>query len=171
MIDLLFSSKQMKNKPLGLLKITNDNVDKFDHVEFTYNVMKYITGHALTKQQAIERYLKFTDEPYLGNYFVVFEDTGQIVGFAKIAEDGDDTIEIGYSLFEEFWGNGLGTDLAKLLIEFSKKHFNPKIISGYVNHQNLASQRVIEKAGLQKVAEKIYANGELNFVYQINLSI
>jgi [ribosomal protein S5]-alanine N-acetyltransferase len=168
-LGLKIKAKTVESKRLSILKISDDGVDKFEAMSFTYNVMKYTAGKALTTQEAIERYVWLTDEPYLGNYFVTLKETQQTVGIAKIAEDGVNTIEIGYSLFEAFWGAGLGTELAQLLIDFSNNNLSPQVMTAYTDPRNVASQRVLEKVGFQKIAEKERRQGIMSYFYEMKV--
>ncbi|WP_337040751.1 GNAT family N-acetyltransferase [Emticicia sp. 17c] len=149
----------LKSSRLTLSKIKESSIHKFDEVNFSYNVMKYITGHALTKEEAIERYLRFTHEPYYGNYFVQDTETREIVGLAKLTQEGEGIVEIGYSLFEKHWGKGYATEIAQTLIDFAITALKPNKIMGIVDSRNPASIHVLEKVGLQKEGEATEETG------------
>lgn len=56
--------------------------------------------------------------------------------------------EIYYNLLPQFWGNGYGTETAKLLIKFGFSEFNLHRIEAGVATENERSIRVLEKAGM-----------------------
>ena len=60
-----------------------------------------------------------------------------------------DEIEIGYLLTRPFWGQGLATEGARVGMNFGLKTLQIPTIIGIVHPENLASQRVLEKIGLQ----------------------
>ncbi|WP_259015663.1 GNAT family N-acetyltransferase [Emticicia fluvialis] len=143
----------LKSSRLNFLKINESCVDLFTDAQFTYPVMKYITGHALTKEEAIERYLKFTDEPIAGNYFVLDAASGQTIGLAKLAVESPGVVEIGYSLFEDYWGKGLASEMAQALMDYALETLKPEKIIGFVDSRNRASVRILEKVGLTLESE------------------
>ena len=126
---------------------------RFHDVRFTYNVMKFITGHALTTEEAMDRYLKHLEEAYIGNYFVEEKSSLKTIGIAKIGEGDGEQIEIGYCLFEEYWGKGFASEVAQMLIEIVKEKIRPDAIFGTVDSRNGASVRILEKVGMEKEKE------------------
>lgn len=68
-------------------------------------------------------------------------------------ESGDDRCraEVGYALAREYWGQGITTRAAKMVIRDGFKEF-PDVVrmQAHVEVENKASQRVLEKLGFQK---------------------
>ena len=60
-----------------------------------------------------------------------------------------DEIEIGYLLSKSYWGRGLATESATRGLDFGFKTLNIKEIVGIVHPENFASQKVLEKIGLE----------------------
>lgn len=58
-------------------------------------------------------------------------------------------VEIGYVLHQKFWGLGLGTELARALVAWVFENVTTTQIIAVTMPENLASRRVLEKAGLQ----------------------
>ncbi|MRX56139.1 GNAT family N-acetyltransferase [Bacillus idriensis] len=56
--------------------------------------------------------------------------------------------EIGYIINPDYWGRGIATDVAKLLIEFGFSTFNLHRIFAYCDPRNIGSKKVIEKVGM-----------------------
>ena len=70
--------------------------------------------------------------------------------------------EMGYWLAEEYWGRGIMTEAVKQIIEYGFKTFDISRIFARSFSTNLASQRVLEKAGLKleaKLEKSIIKNG------------
>lgn len=70
--------------------------------------------------------------------------------------------ELGYWLSEKYWGNGIVTQAIKLIVEKAFKHLDIVRIYARPFGSNLASQRVLEKAGFvleARIAQNIYKNG------------
>ncbi len=71
--------------------------------------------------------------------------------------------EMGYWLAEPFWGKGIITEAIKQAIEYGFKTFDISRIFARPYGFNLASQRVLEKAGFKKEAvlkNTLFKNGE-----------
>lgn len=60
-----------------------------------------------------------------------------------------DEIEVGYLLSKSYWGNGLATESAKAGIDYGFNQLEIEEIIGIVHPENFASQRVLEKIGLE----------------------
>ena len=155
----------IKSSRLNYLKVKETSIHKFDEARFTYNVMKYITGHALTTEEAIDRYLRYTDDPIFGNYFVLDNTTNKTIGLIKFVEDSPGVIEIGYSLFEEHWGKGYATEMAEAMVAYALQALKPQKLIGFVDSRNPASMRVLEKVGLIKESQELERNGNIVYLF------
>lgn len=83
-------------------------------------------------------------------YTAWFIDTlsGERVGdlcFKGITEDG--TTEIGYGLLPEFWGKGYATEAVIAASRWAIRQPGIRAIEAEAEETNLASQRVLQKAG------------------------
>ena len=67
-----------------------------------------------------------------------------------------DEIEIGYLVAKPYWGTGLATEGALVGMNFGFEKLKILTIIGIVHPDNLASQRVLEKIGLQFQEETEY---------------
>ena len=117
--------------------------------------MKYITlGVARTMDEVIEKsmprilksYQKHSD---LGIYAAYLKNSDEYVWWFQFERDKElkDAIEIGWRLKKQHWGNGYATEVAIALSE--KGMEKGKIIVARAMIENLASIRVMEKAGLE----------------------
>lgn len=59
-------------------------------------------------------------------------------------------VEIGYSLHQKYWGSGLATEMAEVLIAYAFESTHAKEVVAVTAPENIASQHVLEKAGLQR---------------------
>lgn len=134
-----------------LTKMTAADGDKYFRLSNNDKVMKYVTGYSLTREESDKMLAEFLAEygmdTYLGRYIVENRHSGELVGAAKLDRIGS-AIEIGYRVMEEFWGRGVATEIATGLIHFSKTQLNAPDVIAFVNVNNAASIRVLEKAGM-----------------------
>lgn len=79
-------------------------------------------------------------------------ETGDFIGLAgmTLSNDRFKTGEFYYKLLPEFWGNGFATEMAKALIKFGFEECKLHRIEAGVATQNLASIRVLKKAGMTR---------------------
>lgn len=59
-------------------------------------------------------------------------------------------VEMGYSLMPEYWWRWYGTEMWRSIIEYIFKHTHIHRITGTCNIENIASQKILEKIGMQK---------------------
>ena len=67
-----------------------------------------------------------------------------------------DEVEVGFLLGRPFWGQGLATEAARESVRFGFEDLDLEEIVGIVHPDNIASQRVLEKAGLTRVEHTSY---------------
>jgi ribosomal-protein-alanine N-acetyltransferase len=92
-----------------------------------------------------------------GNWAITLPGKTEIIGWAGLQylpETGE--TEVGYLLDRQFWGRGFATQAAWASLQFGFERFDFDKIIGLVHPDNLASQRVLEKCGLNFIDEKVY---------------
>lgn len=145
----------IQTKRFILTKMADGDQEKYYTLSCNENVMKFVTGHALTRKESDNMFEDFLYENksknYLGRYFVEDRLNGDLIGIVKLDKVGNE-IEIGYRIQEEFWGKGIATEIATDLISFAYQTMKAKNVIAFVNIKNAASIRVLEKAGMENIA-------------------
>src|SRR5688572_12210124 len=104
--------KRMTIKPIYterfvLTKMTAGDADKYFRLSNNANVMKYVTGYSLNREESDRMLRSFLEEhgtdTYLGRYLIEDRHSGELIGAAKLDKIGT-AVEIGYRILEEFWG-------------------------------------------------------------------
>ena len=153
-----------------LNKMTAADGDKYFRLSNNPAVMKFVTGYALNREESDEMLEGFLIEnrsnTYFGRYLIEDFKTGELIGAAKLDKFGSE-IEIGYRIQEEHWGKGIATEIASGLINFSKNTLRAKKVIAFVNVNNKASIRVLEKAGMENV-ETIEDIDEVKFKFSLS---
>ena len=138
-----------------LTKMIDGDQDKYYSLCRNENVMKFVTGHALSREESDKMFQEFlienNNDNYFGRYFIEERLTGALIGAVKLDKIWNE-IEIGYRIMEEYWGKGIATTIAKDLISFAKEKLHAKKVIAFVNVENAASIRVLEKAGMDNIA-------------------
>ncbi|MGI5884328.1 MAG: GNAT family N-acetyltransferase [Candidatus Spyradocola sp.] len=84
------------------------------------------------------------------------------IGFVWI-DDEHNCGEIGYSLAQEYWGQGLMTEALRAMLRFAFTTLHLNRVEAMYDVRNRASGRVMEKCGLRReglLREKLYNKGE-----------
>ncbi|KAK8957660.1 hypothetical protein KSP39_PZI000508 [Platanthera zijinensis] len=78
---------------------------------------------------------------------------GIVVLRPEDAGGGRKRVSLGYSVVPEYWGRGIATEAARMSIEAALERWTGvERVQAFVCLDNLASQRVLEKAGFQREA-------------------
>jgi RimJ/RimL family protein N-acetyltransferase len=122
--------------------------------------MRYVTGGRPTPREEIETDVlpAFIDyyERYAGFGFwaIVEKSTGDVLGWFHLrpeSADRPDEVELGYRLRTSAWGNGYATEGSRALVEMGFAELGVKRVYATTMVVNVASRRVLEKAGLRFV--------------------
>lgn len=82
-------------------------------------------------------------------WLVVEHQTGRPIGDAGLmALPGSDEIELGYRFLQAYWGQGLATEVAAAWLDHAFGHLYLPAVIAFADRANLASIRVMQKAGM-----------------------
>ncbi|MEA2553689.1 MAG: hypothetical protein QOJ65_1865 [Fimbriimonadaceae bacterium] len=96
------------------------------------------------------------DKP-LAFWAVDHKESGELVGGALLKFLPDHTdIEVGYHLGQKWWGQAYATEIAQALVRYGFEQLQLEKVVGVTYLENVASQRVLEKAGLVHVGSSTY---------------
>ena len=84
----------------------------------------------------------------------VFRDreTGEVRGTAalrRVRIEGRDEVEVGYRVAAAWWGRGIATEMASRLVGLAREPLGLAEIVAFTLPHNVASRRVMEKAGFR----------------------
>jgi len=71
------------------------------------------------------------------------------IGFKRGELEPGGTVEVFYSIYKEFWGNGYATEALRAMVEFGFQVVGLHRIWAGCDIDNAASRRVMEKAGMR----------------------
>lgn len=85
-----------------------------------------------------------------GLYVVVIKETGAAIGICGLLKrDSLEDVDIGFALFEKFWGRGFAYESAAAVMEYGRTALGLKRIVAITSPDNEGSMRVLEKLGLR----------------------
>ena len=73
---------------------------------------------------------------------------------------------LGYAVHNPYWGRGLGTELARALVQFALENRKYHRVEANIDPENLASRRVAEKCGMA-LDREIMLDGTPAMLYTI----
>ena len=158
----------MKDR-IRLKKIVSEDFESFSAMVGNEKVMDMITERALTREEARK---KFDDmlqnselNPLYGSFRVVEKKSAELIGFAKleITREKMDEAELGFMLLPVFWGLGLGSEIARILLDVAKSDPRLKRVYANIDPNNEASRKILVNNGFksEKVGEIDGQPGEI----------
>lgn len=96
------------------------------------------------------------------------------IGIYKLNDIFRLNAELGYWLGEPYWGKGIMVEAVKLIVEYGFKNWQLERIFARPLGKNIASQKVLEKAGLKfeyRIEQNLIKNGILEdeLIYSIRI--
>jgi len=89
--------------------------------------------------------------PELGLWATIHKETGKFIGRCGLLPwtiQGQYDIEVAYTIAEECWGQGLGTEAAEALLNYGFEKLNLTRLICLIDKENIASQKVAKKIGM-----------------------
>ena len=119
------------------------------------NITKYIPDAPRSRAEAQEE-LEWhmhghPRRPELGLWAAIHKETGKFIGRCGLLPwniDGQEEVEVAYTLAEAYQGQGLGTEAAQAILQYGFQKLNLSRFICLIDSENIASQKVAEKIGM-----------------------
>jgi RimJ/RimL family protein N-acetyltransferase len=150
----------LETERIILRDLTESDVDLLVELDSDPAVMRFINGGRPTPREEIRtRTLpalldEYERYPGTGRWAALEKSTGEFIGWfaLRVNEDaGPDQVELGYRLRRPTWGQGYATEGSRALIARAFGDLGVHRVMATTMTVNLASRRVMEKAGLSYV--------------------
>jgi [ribosomal protein S5]-alanine N-acetyltransferase len=121
-------------------------------------------------EQFSERYreLMAEQEARAGAFYLLVDDNGAVVGRFNLYDLSDGTARVGYRVAEQVSGQGVATSGLRTLCRIARENFGLRTLTAATSNENVASQRVLLKAGFAYVAPT-EVGGHLGALFDIDL--
>jgi RimJ/RimL family protein N-acetyltransferase len=89
--------------------------------------------------------------PELGLWATIYKQTGRFIGRCGLLPwtiDGQQEVEIAYTIAQDYWGQGLATEAAQGILQYGFEKLKLTRMICRIDPENIASQRVAEKIGM-----------------------
>lgn len=129
-----------------------DDIFEFSSDPFVAHHMTWEVNR--TKEETWEKFLKRALAGYekgqSGDAAIIFKKTRKVIGTCSYIDwsNQHNSAEIGYVLNRHYWGFGYATEAVKELIKFGFEHMQLNRIQGRCDHDNFASEKVMQKSGM-----------------------
>ncbi|MEM1255203.1 MAG: GNAT family N-acetyltransferase [Cyanobacteria bacterium P01_H01_bin.21] len=163
---ILFETKRILCRRLSF-----DDIDDMYAVYSDADGMRWVDdGQPITQDDCV-RWVDVTLNNYstrgYGMSVLVSRETMEIIGFCGLVHPGNQsTAEIKYALHRAFWGRGLATEAVIAMLNYGKREFHLHMIIATVAPENLASRRVLLKAGMQEIEKRHTDDGSNIIVFE-----
>ena len=92
----------------------------------------------------------------IGRWAVILKETNEFIGWAGIKyikklNGFERNYDLGYRFLKRFWGKGYGYESAQAFVDFGFDEMKLERISAYVDVNNIASLKILQKCGFQFV--------------------
>ena len=153
-MELIFETDR-----LLLRKYVEEDAGAFFELNSDPEVLRFVPDQQLLDVEQARQIL--IDHPMadyrkhgFGRGACILKSTGQQIGFAglkHLEELGE--VDVAYRLLPAYWGQGLATEVALASVRYGFATLGLKRIIALVMPENVASVRVLEKAGLRYTAD------------------
>lgn len=143
----------LETERLKIRKFTRDDLPWLIEMRVRPEVNRYLGGTKLQNPEAITRRMDFYFDCYekfgFGQCVMASKETDEIVGVSGL-QPLEDTgeIEVGYSLYPQFWRMGFGYECAHAWLTYGFEAAGLERIVACADKENTGSWRIMEKCGM-----------------------
>ncbi len=169
----------IETKNLILREIRESDLEGMFLLDSNKEVHKYLGNKPITEKQQAKDMIAFIRLQYkergIGRFAAIEKSSGSFIGWSglrlnqgenEIVNGFDKFIDIGYRFIPKFWGKGYATESSFATLEYGFKEMDYEIIYGAAEIANVASNKVLQKIGLQFSNKFMYGNIPCNW-YQL----
>jgi RimJ/RimL family protein N-acetyltransferase len=148
---------------LGLRRLTPDDFEMIVRAYSDPEVTRFLGGIKSREQTADlfrTRILDYYDRnPGFGVWATIERATGVCVGMHVLNHiQGEPDIQVGFIMWKEAWGRGFATEGGRALLRYGFVTCGLPRIVGITDLDNVASQRVLQKIGLERRGERTFSH-------------
>jgi RimJ/RimL family protein N-acetyltransferase len=145
-----------------ILRLMNENdIDEMLKIFTDVNVMKAFDLNSFSREKMkkwVDRNLDHQNNYGYGLFSVILKSNQELIGDCGLEHSDFEEkpcVEIGYDFLSKYWNQGYATEAANAVKEYSINilKIDSNSICSFIRKNNIASQKVSEKIGMQKVKE------------------
>ncbi len=133
--------------------------------------MQFVGDGSPITLESCQEWLEVTARNYslrgYGMFSLEERATGLVVGFCGLVHPGGQSeAEVKYAFLREAWGKGYASEAVPYLLGYGHQAHGLSRVIATVAPGNLASQRVLAKAGAKRIAPRLHSDGSTTLVYE-----
>ena len=148
--------KRLETERLRLRWFTDDDVQVMYELNSDPDVIRY--AEASPARDLVEARRRLEKGPLAdyvkygyGRFAVELKVTDEVIGFCGIKYLPEiDLPELGYRFLKKYWGVGIGTEAARVCVDFAREDLGIEMLVALIDPENTASIRIAEKLGMTR---------------------
>lgn len=135
---------------LTVRRLVPADLNEFHEMQGNPKVMRHVGGKAMSLEENREDLQQVIDVYTApGNDFwvwaVIRKADRRFLGTCALIVNDDKENEIGFRFQEKHWGQGYGREICRALLQYGLRKMELKSIVAYVDKENTASAKILEK--------------------------
>lgn len=172
----------LETERLILRELLETDIDGMFDLDSNEEVHKYLGKNPIKAKEQAAQAIEFIRNQYkelgIGRFACIEKSSGDFIGWSglklnvgeKEALNGyQNFIDIGYRFIPKYWGKGYGYESAVACLNFGFTEMNYDVIYGAADIENIGSNKILSKIGLQFINEFDYKNVKVNW-YELKKS-
>ncbi|TVZ56512.1 RimJ/RimL family protein N-acetyltransferase [Lutibacter sp. Hel_I_33_5] len=166
----------LETERLILREVLDTDIEGMFTLDSNVEVHKYLGKKPIKSLEQAKKNLNFIRQQYqelgIGRFACIEKSTGDFIGWSglklnvgeKEALNGfTDFVDIGYRFIPKYWGKGYGYESAKACLEYGFTTMKYNTIYGAADIENIGSNKILQKIGLQFVNEFEFKGVDVNW--------
>ncbi|WP_282044100.1 GNAT family N-acetyltransferase [Winogradskyella flava] len=162
----------IETQRLILRSINLNDAQDFFEMDSNPNVHRYLGNNPVTSIEQSKAWIRDILEQYknysIGRLAMIKKDTGEFIGWSGLKFERElrqefNYYDLGYRLKEDFWRKGYATEAALASLDYGFKDLKLKEICAAADVNNLASNYILQKIGMQSSGNFTYDNSLCNW--------
>lgn len=159
---------------LLLRPMTKDDLQDYHAFTSDDHNLRYAFYPHQTIEESWQGLVLYNLQSPIGKYGIVEKRSNRLIGnIAFKLTDRDDTLEMGYTLHQDYAGRGYMTEAASALKALAQKPPHVNYLTAVTNHNHLASRAVLEKIGMilvdQQPSKSLRGDDILSVAYRVSV--
>lgn len=144
---------------LILRELKSSDAEAFFAMDHNPKVHQYLWNKPVQKIEETIEVITFVRQQYvdngIGRFAIILKKANEFIGWAGLKYNTEEVnhkinfYDIGYRLDEKFWGKGYASEASFAWLKYAFETMNIKTIEAAAHAENVASNRILQKMGMQ----------------------
>lgn len=146
----------LETERLLFRRMVIDDLDDLWALYCNPNITRYIPDAPRSREEAREELVwhmhGHPKHPELGLWATIHKQAGKFIGRCGLLPwelDGQEEVEVAYTIAETYQGQGLGSEAAQAILKYGFEQLNLSRLICLIDDENVASKKVAEKIGMR----------------------